>query len=302
MGDGFERVIVGFFKVNVLGLMFSTLQNRAINALSPNQPIMIGALTGAAIAASYSIYLYFNFSGYTDMVIGISQFLRIRLPENFNRPFSADNFLEFWNRWHLTLSNWLKTYVYNPLLMAVMRRFPSASTAFLGVLAFFVTFFLIGLWHGQTSEFIFYGVLLGAGISVNKLYQIQMTKTMGKKRYKALCDNWIYQTVCRGLTFTFFSLSLLWFWSNWTQLRAFARCFHSGEMGLAWITLFVGASTILAAWEAARECLLSIRFHSRPVLLSRYIRTAWATALAVVAVATMMLLSTPAPDVVYKAF
>ena len=253
MGNGLERVVIGFFKVNVLGLIFSMLQTQAINALLPTQPIGTRALTGATISAFYTIYLYFNFSGYTDIVIGVAKFLRITLPENFDRPFSADNFLEFWNRWHMTLSRWLKTYVYNPLLIVLMRRFPSAKIEpFLGVAAFFVTFFLIGLWHGQTSDFIFYGVLLGAGVSVNKLFQIEMAKAMGKKQYKALSNNWMYQAVCRGFTFTFFSFSLLWFWSDWKNLGKMSRTLQLPAQLLGWLFIFAAATIVLAAWEAIR--------------------------------------------------
>ena len=68
--------------------------------------------------------------------------MRIQLPENFNWPFSAASFLDFWNRWHITLSKWLKNYVYTPLLVALMRRIPSPSMEpLLGVVCFFVTFF-----------------------------------------------------------------------------------------------------------------------------------------------------------------
>src|SRR5439155_866231 len=63
-------------------------------------------------AATYPLYLYCNFSGYIDIVIGIARLLGISLPENFNRPFASDNFVTFWSRWHITLSTWLKTYVY----------------------------------------------------------------------------------------------------------------------------------------------------------------------------------------------
>ncbi len=70
----------------------------------------------------YPLFLYANFSGYIDIVIALARLMRMRLPENFDRPFAASSVLDFWNQWHMTLSNWLKTYVYNPLLMALMRR------------------------------------------------------------------------------------------------------------------------------------------------------------------------------------
>jgi len=303
MGRGLERVIMGFFKVNVMGLILSSLQGQAIARLSTDQPFTARVTTGATIAALYPIYLYFNFSGYTDIVIGIAAFLRIKLPENFDRPFAAENFLEFWSRWHITLSRWLKTYVYNPLLMTLMRRFPSpAVEPFLGVIAFFVTFFLIGYWHGRTSEFIFYGVLLGAGVSINKLYQIQMTRWMGRKPYKALCKNWMYQAVCRGLNFTFFCFYLLWFWSTWTDLASMSKTMQLPAQLLAWCSIFVISTIVLAAWEPIRAGALRVTWDGAPLLLSRYVRTVWGTALAMVVIAVMELLSTPAPDIVYKAF
>ena len=163
-GEAFGRIVVGFFKVNVLSLLFSSIQSQALGSLSAQQSFPARVLTGALIAASYPFYLYCNFSGYIDIVIGLARFLRIRLPENFNRPFSSDNFINFWSRWHITLSEWLKTYVYNPLLLKLMRRFPARGLdPFLGVVAFFVTFFLIGVWHGQTPTFIFFGVSAGPG-------------------------------------------------------------------------------------------------------------------------------------------
>jgi D-alanyl-lipoteichoic acid acyltransferase DltB (MBOAT superfamily) len=107
-----------------------------LGSLSAQQPFDERVLSTILVAASYPLYLYSNFSGYIDVVIGIARFLRMRLPENFNRPFSSDNFLNFWSRWHITLSEWLKTYVHNPLLLNLMRRYPAPGLqAFWGVLA-----------------------------------------------------------------------------------------------------------------------------------------------------------------------
>jgi alginate O-acetyltransferase complex protein AlgI len=303
VGQSVERIIVGFFKVNVLSLLFSMAQSEALTNLSADSHFGDKVLHGLMIAASYPFYLYCNFSGYIDIVIGTARLLRLELPENFNRPFSSDNFMNFWSRWHITLSEWLKTYVYNPLLIFLMRRYPEPSVSpFLGVIAFFATFFLVGIWHGQTSVFVFFGVLQGLGVSVAKLYQILMAKWLGKKRYKALANNSFYNVLARGLTFTWFAFTLLWFWSNWSQLG-----FIASRMGLpaiiaAWTGIFLGASLLLAMWEAARSWLLSFEWQSEPLLLSRYARTVWGTALVVIATATVMLLNAPAPEIVYKAF
>ena len=303
MGRGLERIVIGFFKVNVVALVLSVVQGHAIDALSGAQPLLARAVTGAVIAATYPVYLYFNFSGYCDIVIGVAAFFRIVLPENFDRPFSTDNFLDFWNHWHITLSKWLKAYVYNPLLLSLMRRFPSPEAVpALGVFAFFVTFFLIGVWHGRTSEFVFYGFLLGAGVSINKLYQIQTSKRLGKKRFKALAGNWFYVAMCRGLNFSFFAFYLLWFWSNWGDIGRMAAKLGRPAEALGWAMIFGGSAVILTAWQVLREGAGRITFDGEAFFLSRYFRTVWDTGLAFVLVAIMTLLSTPAPDIVYKTF
>ena len=302
-GQALERIVVGFFKVNVLSLFLSMARTQALNNLTAGQSLGERTINGIVIAASYPFYLYCNFSGYIDIVIGIARFLRMELPENFNRPFSSDNFMNFWSRWHITLSEWLKTYVYNPLLIGLMRRYSSPNVEpFLGVFAFFVTFFLVGVWHGQTSVFIFFGILQGLGVSLTKLYQVLMSKWLGRKRYKALANGALYNVFARGLTFTWFTFTLLWFWSNWKQLGSVTDRLGTPAIVLMWIAIFLGSSILLAGWEGIRTWLLSFEWQNQPFLLSRYVRTVWGTALVVLAAAIVMLLNAPAPEIVYKAF
>lgn len=303
IGRSIERIIVGLFKVDVLSVLLSTLHQEFLSASTGVGSFHEHVAAAALTAASYALYLYCNFSGYIDVMIGVARLLRLELPENFDRPFAADNFINFWSRWHITLSTWLKTYVYNPLLVASMRRWPSARVEpFLGVMAFFFTFFLIGLWHGQTSVFIFFGVLQGLGVSVVKLYQILMSRTFGRKEYKKLAAGPVYVAVSRGLTFTWFAFTLVWFWSNWSQIGRVAYNVGLPAMSVAWAVVFVGATVILALWEAMRKWAVSLKWDSTPVFASRYLRAAWGTALAVIIVAVLSLLNAPAPDIVYKAF
>jgi len=301
--EALERIIVGFFKVNVLSLLLLMIQTRSLDLIAANRTSHERIFTAIAIAALYPFYIYCNFSGYIDIVIGIARFLRMKLPENFNRPFSSENYLIFWSRWHITLSTWLQIYVYAPLMLASLRRWPSpAIEPFLNVFPYFVTFFLVGLWHGQTSMFIFFGVLLGLGMSLTKLFQVLMTRWLGSQRYLALNGNWFYNTAARGLTFTWSTFTMLWFWSNWTQLRFLATSLTSGEIALTWILVFLGSSVALASWEEIRLWLLSFQFQNQPALSSRYVRTVWGTALVIISIATIMLLNAPPPDIVYKTF
>jgi len=298
-----ERIIIGLFKVVVLSAILHTLHLQALADFAA------ATTTGGHIAAAlgvtvgYTFYLYCNFSGYTDIVIGAAAFYGLVLPENFNHPFTSTSFIEFWSRWHITLSDWLRTYIYNPLTMALMQRFPSPrATPFLGVIAFFVTFFLIGLWHGQTSEFAVFGVVLGLGVSVNKLYQVEMAVWLGRKQYRTLANRPIYRALARGLTFTWFAFGLTFFWGNWAEIGQLARGLGLIGIVTAFMSLTVIATIVLAAALALRDACLAVRVFGAPVLMSRYSRTVWCTAAGAIAVAALVLLASPAPDIVYKAF
>jgi alginate O-acetyltransferase complex protein AlgI len=302
-GEAIERIVFGMFKVIVLATALEAAHKWALGNMFVEHDVLRRVLFSSLTFVTFPVYLYFNFSGYTDIVIGAARFLRLRLPENFDRPFSSLNFLVFWGRWHITLSTWLKTYVYNPLLKVLMKRFTSPRIEpFLAVFAFFVTFFIVGLWHGQTSLFIFFGVLLGLGVSVNKLYQILMVDWLGRGRYRELAANRTYQAFSRGFTFTYFTFSSLWFWSNWTQLASMVRAQGPGVLAAAWIAVFLGATLLLAAYEGLRSWVLSVRWLEGPVVASRYVRTVWDTALTVIIFSTIIVLNSPAPDIVYKGF
>ncbi|MBV8817281.1 MAG: hypothetical protein JO022_02920, partial [Acidobacteriaceae bacterium] len=227
VGESVERIIRGYFKAAVLALIFSSMQASALASGAHS------VWDGVVIFGSYPLFLYCNFSGYIDIVIGISSLMGIRLPENFDRPFSCDSFIGFWSRWHITLSEWLRSYVYTPLLMGLMRRYPApALQNTWAILAFFVTFFLIGVWHGQTAAFLFFGFLQGLGVSVNKLFQVRMGAWLGTKRYKALSREPVYVMLGRGLTFTYFAFTLAWFWADWAEIAKLERSFGWRELAI----------------------------------------------------------------------
>ena len=297
------RVIRGFFKVNVMAMLLHAIIDDAWSQISPPLPASLRMYSVARIAVVYPLFLYCNFSGYIDIVIALARLMRVRLPENFDRPFSASSFLDFWNRWHITLSTWFKTYVYNPLLLAMMRRVSSVSAQpFLGVLCFFITFFLVGIWHGRTSEFVFYGVLQGGGISINKLWQVGLTSAMGRKGYKALSKNPLYIAFGRGLTFSYYAFTLFWLWADWKQIHTIFTAISIAQWLLVWMAIWLCATITLAAWEWLRERLLSITLFDVPVVTSPYARVVYASAESLAAFVVVFLLSQPAPGIVYKAF
>lgn len=303
VGLQLERIVRGFFKVNILAMILQALQQQALGQLM--EPFAFSFRFSAAIrvAVLYPLFLYCNFSGYIDIVISMARLMRIRLPENFDRPFSATSFLNFWNRWHITLSTWLKTYVFNPLLIVLMRRISAASLQpLLGVIAFFVTFFLIGLWHGRTSEFLFFGLLQGAGVAGNKLWQLGVAGALGRKRYKAVTVNSVYIAFSRGLTFCWFAFTLFWFWGTWPQLHSVFGALSVGAWIAVWAAIWLLATAILAFWEWLRAALLSVATPEGPILLSRYARVIYASALGVTSFVVTVVLRQSATAIVYKTF
>jgi D-alanyl-lipoteichoic acid acyltransferase DltB (MBOAT superfamily) len=296
-------MVRGFFKVTVLAVLLQALHQDALAQMWEPSPVTAKLYPAFRLALVYPLFLYANFSGYIDIVIAIARLMRLRLPENFDRPFSATSFLEFWSRWHITLSNWLKTYVYNPLLVALMRRISSpVAEPFLGVTCFFVTFFLVGLWHGRTFEFVFFGLLQGGGVAMNKVWQLGLTSALGRKGYKALANNPVYNAFARGLTFSWFAFTLFWFWSKWQQIDRLFAAVGLVRWVEVWLVVWLSATLTLSAWESLRTAILSIRTSDGPVFQSRYARVVYASALGFIAFAMTALLKQPAPEIVYKGF
>jgi len=109
--------------------------------------------------------IYFDFSGYTDIAIGIGHLVGIKLPENFLSPYTKNNITQFWNSWHITLTQWVRSYFFNPFNRWIRRykSIPAWTMIFVGQLA---TMVLIGLWHGITWNFILWGIWHGLGLFI----------------------------------------------------------------------------------------------------------------------------------------
>ena len=301
----FSRVATGYFKFVVVGASADyVLTNLKVQLFGGAAlPWLKLSLIYAASAASYTAYLFFNFSGYMDIVIGVGLLLGQALPENFNRPFVARSFLEFWQRWHMTLSNWFKFYLFNPLLTVLMTRFSSPSlTTPLGLFAFFFTFMVIGIWHGTTLVFVVYGIILGTGASANKLWQLACTRRLGKKGYRALAQNTAYVYVARGISIGYYMLALTCLWvTDMPRFVSLARALGPGGVMLAFCVLslcfgvMVSVSDTVLGWLSRRGDTMraaSGGFLFRNLSLASRI-------LAILAVASLF---NKAPEFVYRAF
>jgi hypothetical protein len=164
--------------------------------------------------------------------------------------------------------------------------------------AFFVTFFLVGAWHGQTSEFLFFGVLQGGGVAGNRLYQVAMTRRLRPVGYERLGANPVYRALARGLTFTWFAFTLLWFWATWAEIGAVAA-----KLGVSGCLCgVVGTVAVASVVLAIPDLLGPAAKWLAGVLRSRYTRTAFASAMMLAIAVAGLVLNLPAPDIVYKQF
>ena len=148
-------------------------------------------------ALLYSLYIYIDFSGYCDMAIGMAYMMGVRTPENFNNPYLSTNISEFWKRWHITFSTFLKQYVFKPV-SALLNRLPIAKhRRVVSVTAYLLTFLVCGLWHGSTLNFVLWGLWHGVGLSVYKLftYGKEVTMLTPPRKVLGVCATFLFVTI-----------------------------------------------------------------------------------------------------------
>jgi D-alanyl-lipoteichoic acid acyltransferase DltB (MBOAT superfamily) len=158
-GRAFFLIGLGLMKK---ALIADYLAANFVNRVFDTPNLYSGAEALIAVYA-YSLQLYFDFSGYTDIARGVALLLGIRLPINFDRPYLAANMTEFWRRWHITFSNWLRDYLYFSL--------PGKRTKVMPYLNLIITMILGGLWHGVTWNFAIWGALHGSALAATRLWQ-----------------------------------------------------------------------------------------------------------------------------------
>ena len=172
VGLGLSIFTLGLFKKVVLADQFALYANPVFDAVAAGgEPKMVEAWIGIL---AYSLQLYFDFSGYSDMAIGLSKMFNVNLPINFNSPYKALSIIDFWRRWHMTLSEFLRDYLYIPLggnRHGRLRRYAALS----------VTMLLGGLWHGANWTFVVWGGLHGVYLIINHAWRAVIARTSGRK-------------------------------------------------------------------------------------------------------------------------
>ena len=209
------RILVGMVKYKFLGSIFFQLTYSNLLLDEYYHPWI--DLVIAAIC--YYLFLYVNFSGFCDMAIGCAGLIGIPVIENFNNPFAARNMKEFWNRWHISLSQYMRDVCFSPVSKYFARVFGLANINHAIAVTVMIVFLLIGLWHGTGWNYLMFGFLQGVGVVVTHYYTIGLKKGLGREGFKAYNSNpWIH-AIAVTITFFYFSASLFFFANTPTEMK-----------------------------------------------------------------------------------
>lgn len=180
-GDGVYRIVLGLFYKVVL----STYVYQILLALS-NTGTVVYSIKYMYL---YTLYLFFDFAGYSLMAVGSSNILGIQTPMNFNKPFLSIDIKDFWTRWHITLSTWLRDFVFSRVLMQVIRKKWFKNRLHNATYAYMVNMLVMGFWHGLSISYIVYGFYHGVLMAGFEVYQKKSSfykKNKNKNWYKLL--------------------------------------------------------------------------------------------------------------------
>ena len=180
-GDGVYRIVLGLLYKVVL----STYVYQMLLALS-NTGTVVYSIKYMYL---YTLYLFFDFAGYSLMAVGSSNILGIQTPMNFNKPFLSVDIKDFWTRWHITLSTWLRDFVFSRVLMQVIRKKWFKNRLHNATYAYMVNMLAMGFWHGLSVSYIVYGFYHGVLMAGFEVYQKKSTfykKNKNKNWYKLL--------------------------------------------------------------------------------------------------------------------
>ena len=198
---GGQRLAIGLFKKFVIA---DTLALMALNDALAMQVRTTGWMW--IVLYAYTFQIYFDFSGYTDIAIGIARLVGIKLPENFASPYTKPNLTQFWNSWHMTLTQWFRSYFFNPFNRWIRgyKTIPAWVMILIGQLA---TMLFIGLWHGVTLNFVLWGAWHGIGLFLQNRWSDLM-----RVRFPNLGQNTRLQSALQfsGVLLTFHFVALGW--------------------------------------------------------------------------------------------
>jgi D-alanyl-lipoteichoic acid acyltransferase DltB (MBOAT superfamily) len=215
VGRAALRILVGAVKYQFLGNLCNQLTYSGL--LLDDHPHHWLDLPVAMLF--FYLYLYLNFSGFCDMAIGAATLIGIPVPENFDNPFAARNVKDFWNRWHITLSVWMRDVVFSPLSKFFVGKMGIQLADHAIALTITIVFLLVGIWHGVGWHFAAFGAAHALGVVANHYYTIFLKKKLGRDGFKAYNENKWIRAVAVTLTFGYCAASLFLFANTFADMK-----------------------------------------------------------------------------------
>jgi len=202
-----NRIVNGYFKVYVISSIFDYYAGYWFDGLKNHSGTLTTIIAFVIFAYLNCWFIYFNFSGYCDIVIGAAGLSGLKVHENFNKPYMSRSVVEFWNRHHITLSEWIRDYIFTPLYKWLLSVPFKKKLLLSQALALFVTFIVAGIWHGTTLDYLVYGIFQGLGIVIATIWKTKRKKLLGKQRNKQYENSMAVITVTRIITWMYISLT-----------------------------------------------------------------------------------------------
>ncbi|MEI4790155.1 D-alanyl-lipoteichoic acid biosynthesis protein DltB [Bacillus sp. FJAT-53060] len=187
---GIHKIFIGFLYKFIIGYLIHTYILMNIHHISSSH--FVQQLT---YMYAYSMYLFFDFAGYTAFAVGVSYIMGIKSPENFNKPFISRNIKDFWNRWHMSLSFWFRDYVFMRFVFFMTKKKWIQNRMAVSNIGYFVLFLLMGAWHGLALQYIIYGLYHAIVMSSYNLFE------KWNKKHKWWPDNKVTTVVSIIITF-----------------------------------------------------------------------------------------------------
>lgn len=166
----------------------------------------------------FALWLYIDFSAYTDIVVGVGRLMGVHTPENFNNPYFARNIMEFWERWHITLSLFIRRNLFIPIQMALIRKTQGKYVLWVASLSFLLSFMFCGLWHGLTWAFLLWGSCHALGLILCNLYRASLKRLCTTEQYEHYQQSLLIHTIAVLVTFEFFAFTMYLAFKPWGEM------------------------------------------------------------------------------------
>lgn len=176
----------------------------------------------------YYLFLFLNFSGFCDIAIGVAALLGIRVRENFDNPFIARNVKEFWNRWHITLSEYTRDVIFTPVTKGLVKKSGVKYTNLSVSVGILCVFLVIGIWHGVGIFFVVFGLFHAAGVISNHYYTLWLKRVLGKEKYKIYNENPVVNAAAIVLTFIYVAASFAVFANSYNKFGMIKNALFAG--------------------------------------------------------------------------